>query len=158
MTREKKTHSTRGGDNKSKVSRSERRNVYLSTSIFACRFLHKFCFYVYLRVHGVSGVSDSARRYPGRHSHTDAPLMEAWLNPGQPVHCPSVPDLNWPTGQAEADGRGEKKEANYHEVRYWTWPANSTFSTFSAYSGARWWLDWLREPCNEGYEWNNLSQ
>lgn len=68
--------------------------------VWSCALLQ---FYEYLLVHGLSGVSDSARRYPERHAHTDAPLMVAWLKPGHPVHCPSVPDLNWPTGQAEED-------------------------------------------------------
>lgn len=30
-----------------------------------------------LLVHGVSGASDWARRYPDRHAHTEAPLMVA---------------------------------------------------------------------------------
>lgn len=53
-----------------------------------------------LLVHELLGGSDSARRNPGRHAQTDAPLLVAWLNPGQLWHCPSVLDLNWPTGQA----------------------------------------------------------
>lgn len=34
-------------------------------------------FHAHLLVHGVSGVSDLARRYPERHTHTEAPLVVA---------------------------------------------------------------------------------
>lgn len=36
---------------------------------------HSSNFSAHLLVHGVSGVSDFARRYPERHTHTEAPLV-----------------------------------------------------------------------------------
>lgn len=117
-------------------------------------------FLAYLLVHGVSGASDSARKYPERHAHTDAPLMVAWLKPGQPVHCPSVPGLNWPTGQAEEDTKGKQMKANWssysgHDlwIQHWTKSPHPRclrqtwlklnlqihfWGFFSGYFGARW--------------------
>lgn len=115
-------------------------------------------FSAYLLVHGVSGESDSARRYPERHAHTDAPLTVAWLNPGQPMHCPSVPDLNWPTGQAEEDRRGKQMKQiipsydSGHDLKIQTninthcvpdrpgsnWIGKHFCVFLSGYRGARW--------------------
>ena len=138
-------------------------------------------FSAYLLVHGVSGASDSARRYPERHSHTDAPLMVAWLNPGQPVHCPSVPDLNWPTGQAEEDRRGKQMKQiimssnSGHDLRMLKNITQNThtrtdsgqtefantflfcFVFFVRVLECQMVADWQTEPCNEGYKLKTIT-
>ena len=70
------------------------------------------CVCVYSLVHGVSGLSDSARRYPGRQEHAEEPVTTAWLNPGQAEHKPPGVALNCPRGQA---GRGKGQEETERE-------------------------------------------
>lgn len=82
MTQEEERNITRDGE---KVLKSNGRRtnewelVLLSIYTFACGFERSRTVEssIYSLVHGLFGVSDSARRYPERHAHTDAPLMEA---------------------------------------------------------------------------------
>ena len=87
----------------------------LSLHLHVCMWIHVLSAAGgYLLVHWVSGASVSARRYPCmRHAHTEAPLTVVWLNLGQLTHCPSVPDLNWPTGQAGGGGGSKWRQITH---------------------------------------------
>lgn len=102
MTPKEKGDGNRGGRTKWRSAGEDKKGKQESACLCCC-----LCMWISaearLPVHGVLGASDTERRYPAWHAHTEAPLMVAWLNPGQTLHCPSVPHLNWPTGQAGDD-------------------------------------------------------
>lgn len=124
-------------------------------------------------MHGASGASDSARRYLEQQAHTEAPLTVAWLNLGQSMHCPSVPHLNWPTGQAEKQKWSKSSwvlvpdmTTEEHGTKYSHAPrprqpwVNLNLQTnlyLSGYLGARWLPDWQTGPCNEGYKLKTIT-
>lgn len=174
MTPKEKGDGNRGGRTKWRSAGEDKKGKQECMLVLLC-----LCMWISaearLPVHGVLGASDSERRYPAWHAHTEAPLMVAWLNPGQTLHCPSVPHLNWPTGQA-GDDRTRKliKQiimSSGHD--YWrTLHQISNAQCVLYRCGSAWickyilfvrmlWCqmvaDWQWGPCNEGYKLKTIT-